>query len=175
MKSPLGCSFDFARQFKRRRTATVITDIDESINVFRLASRDLYNNCFRNSFEDFALIDEGFKEVQSVLFRKLVIQPFGLPDVEYADVNKDIKVSVLLGWSAPALINRECKSGYWDYSIKEITEETEMCFVCFFDFGGRYVDHQYVQVYISSWPAHPETSGKHALIEHQYVKFSCPI
>lgn len=142
------------------------------MSLFRLASRDLFNNFFRHSCEDLALIDEGFKEVQNLLFRKLVIQPFALPDIEYGDENEEISVNIL-GWLAPAMINRERNSGYWDYPIKEITQDAKLCFVGFFDFSTiRLLDHQFVEVCIRNWPAYPELVGKRTLIEYRYVQFS---
>jgi len=73
----------------------------------------------------------------------------------------------------PAMINREIKSGYWDFPIKNIPTETECLFICFFDFDQLdYRDNRYVRVEIKKCKSHPEVIGKHALIETQYVSYS---
>jgi hypothetical protein len=48
-----------------------------------------------------------------------------------------------------------------------------MLFVSYFDWDQLgYRDNKYVQVEIESWPMHPETGGKRALIESHYVTFA---
>jgi hypothetical protein len=70
------------------------------------------------------------------------------------------------------MLNREFSSGYWDYPLKEVTEEARLIFIRFFDWDQlAYRDNRYVLVQVQSWSAHPETVGKQGLIESQYVLF----
>ena len=55
----------------------------------------------------------------------------------------------------------------------KVPRDAEMVFVGFFDWDQlSFRDNQYVRVQLISWPAHPETKGKHALIDSQSVQFA---
>ena len=152
------------------------TDIDEMVNRFRLASREMFNHYFRdldlNGGDQWALA-ERFSAVQDVLFQKLVAEPASLSNVSYGEPQPGIFVALRSGIeSAPALINRETKSGYWDHPVRELARGSKLLFIGFFDWNQLdYRDNQYVRVQIEDLPSHPETRGKHALIEWRHVTF----
>ena len=148
--------------------------LDELMTQFRLASRGLFNNFFRtkdpyrtNGWE----LEERFREVQSVLFQALVTQPANLQEVPYGQPQPGIMVRLKTEF-APIMLNRDINSGYWDYPLKEVTRDTRMIFIEFFDWDQLDVrDNRYVRVIVNSWPSRPEAQGKHALIESHYVEF----
>ena len=151
--------------------------LDEMVSQYRLASRELFNNYFRVSNpyrheNNGWLLDERFVEIEEILFKKLVIEPASIDDVKYGNIQPNIQVELRNSNFAPIMLNREIDSGYWDYPIEEVTKDVRLLFLIFFDWNRLdYRDNQYVRVEVSDWPLHPETIGKHALIEFQYVKF----
>ncbi len=153
-----------------------IADIDDMMSRFRLASREVFNHNFRASDpygdEGWALA-ERFSVLQAVLFQKLVTEPACLPNVSYGDLQTEILVELRSGIElAPAFLNREVMSGYWDYPVKEITRGSRLFFLSFFDWNQLdYRDGQYVRIQIDHLPLHPETTGKHALVEWRHVCF----
>jgi len=151
-------------------------ELDPLINRFRLASRELYNNHFMpappKEFDAWDWRDE-YCNVESALFRALVVNPSPLSDAEYRTPNRQISV---LGRTnkTPIMINRmdDRSHGYWDCPIDQITQEAVLHFVSFFDFDGeKPKDNQYALVWIESVPKHEVVSGRYALIEHQYVSY----
>jgi hypothetical protein len=151
-------------------------DVDDLVNKFRLASRELFNHFFRvpNPYDG----DEGwemrerFLAVQSVLFQKLVTEPAGLPSIKYGDPQTNITVKIRVNENVPVMLNREISSGYWDHPVKEATQEASFCFLAFFDWDQLgYQDNRHVRVRVDRWPSHPEVIGKHALIDCQYIRF----
>jgi hypothetical protein len=150
--------------------------IDEVMNRFRLASRELFNQYFRvvepYNGDGWAL-EQRFLVVQAVLFQQLVCERARLRAVGYGDPQPEILVELRDQIAAvPALINRELTSGYWDYPVTEITRACRLVFVEFFDWdqlGWR--DYQYVRVQIERSQASADTVGKHALLESRYVRF----
>jgi hypothetical protein len=149
--------------------------MDESMKRFRLASRELYNNFFHvlePYHNDGWLFEERFSAVQILLFEKLVSEPEGLSGTEYGDVQNEIVVKLAGYDSVPIMINREVNSGYWDHPIREVINEARLLFINFFDWDQLdYRDNRYVRVQIDSWESHPDTAGKHALIESHHVQF----
>jgi hypothetical protein len=150
--------------------------LDVLVNQFRLASRELFNHYFLISpaSDDAWGSLERFREVQEVLFRKIVTEPALLTPIPYGDAQPEISVELRDGVNvAPIMINRDIDSGYWDYPLSEVTRGAELFFVSFFDWDQlNYRDNQYVRVQVSGWIEHQELSGKHALIESQYVHFA---
>lgn len=146
------------------------------MNQFRLASRELFNHYFRipDPYDNNGwLLEERFSHVQRILFQKLVTEPASLSDTEYGDLQPEILVELRCSESTRIMINREIRSGYWDYPIEKITQDARLLFISFFDWDQLdYRDNRYVRLQIDTWPSHPETSGKHALIESQYVRFT---
>lgn len=153
-----------------------MTNIDEMMNQFRLASRELFNHFFRVPdpyVNDGWLLEDRFSGVQCILFQKLVTEPASLLDATYGTLQPEIQIELRSGESAPIMINREINSGYWDYPIKEVTKDARLLFVSFFDWDQLdYRDNRYVRLQIDDWPSHPETCGKQALIESRHVRFS---
>lgn len=150
--------------------------LDEMMKQFRLASRELFNHYFRisNSHggDKWGSI-ERFREVENLLFRKLVAEPASLEAFVYGDVQPAILVRLRDGLNAaPLMLNRDIDSGYWDHPLAEVPSGTELIFVRFFDWDELdFHDNQYTRVQVRSWSAHPEAIGKHALIESQYIRF----
>ena len=149
-------------------------DLDERVNRFRVAGREIFNHWFRVRDPDADggwELEEQFSEIEALLFQKLVTEPARLPIIRYGEPNPSIRVS-LMSDRAPIMLNREEDSGYWDYPINLITPETELTFIRFFDWDQlAYRNNQYVRARVDSWLLHPEVVGKHGLIESQYVKF----
>lgn len=152
-------------------------DIDTCMDRFRLAGRELFNSYFRlpdpyaNQSGGWEL-EERFGHVENALFESLVLAPASLPHVPYGQLQPGILVELRRAQFAPIMINRDVSSGYWDHPITQITSDAKLAFVRFFDWdqlGCR--DNQYVQARIEEWPAHPESKGKLALVEAQYVRF----
>lgn len=145
------------------------------MNRFRTASRELFNQYFRvenpyNDSDAWAL-EERFSEIEELLFEKMVLEAADIPSVVYGFVNPSIQVA-LKGTAAPAMLNRDIDSGYWDYPLQEITQDVRLAFVSFFDWDQLgFRDNTYVRVQIADWQAHPETVGKHAFIALLYVEF----
>lgn len=151
-------------------------NVDEMMNRFRLASREVFNHFFRvpDGYDnDGWLFEERFSHVQVILFQKLVTEPASLSNVRYGDLQPEILVELRGGDSAPIMINREVDSGYWDYPLKVVTKDARLLFVNFFDWDQLdYRDNRYVRLQIDHWPSYPEAAGKHALIESHYVRFT---
>jgi hypothetical protein len=153
-------------------------DLNEMINRFRLAGRELFNNFFHMpdpwKSSDLAFqLEARFSAVEEVLFRQLVLEPAGLPFIGYKNVQPLIQVELAGSDFAPIKLNREIKSGYWDHPIKEVTRDAVLLFMGFFDYDIlSYRDNRYVLVQVESWPSHPDAVGKQALLESQYVRFT---
>lgn len=151
-------------------------DLDEMMNRFRLASRELFNHYFRvpdpyNS-NGWAL-EERFSVVQEVLFQKLVSEPASLSAMSYGQIQPEILVELRGSDAAPVMLNRKIDSGYWDYHIKEVTNEPTLLFVSYFDWDQlNFRDNRYVRVQVDSWASCTEVVGKHALIESHHVRFA---
>ena len=148
--------------------------LDELINRFRLASRELFNNYFRVDIpqsNDPWLIEERFSNVQELLFQMMVTEPASLPAITYGELQPAISVELQSDF-CPWLLNREEDSGYWDAEPKEVSREAKLQFIAFFDWDQlSYRDNRYVRVLINDWPKYPNLVGRHALIESQYVRY----
>jgi hypothetical protein len=150
--------------------------LDEMLILFRLASRELFNQYFHihdpyinNGWEYY----ERFKEVEKILFQKMVTEPSSIEDIEYGDPHHNIIVQLRDIDSAPIMINRGIDSGYWDYPITQISKDIKMIFINFFDWDQLgYRDYKYVKTKILGCPFNSELSGKQALIEVEYVRFA---
>jgi len=150
--------------------------IDELLNKFKLASRELFNHYFHKIEpydNDGWEWEERFSIVQATLFEELVTVPMNLSKLRYGEVQPEISVKLNSEGIVPIMINREIDSGYWDFSVKEIDNVAKLAFISFFDWDQLgYRDNRYVRVIIQGWEHRPEAVGKHAIIESQYVKFS---
>ncbi len=174
----------------------MVMDIHESMNRFRLASRELFNHYFsvpqgENAFEYY----DGFNEVERVLFTMLVLEPCSVPraskDYTYGiDGHPGIRVRLpianvgeyLVGDDtpqvAPIMLNRELTwinsgyCGYWDFPLNSFSNEATLLYVSFFDWESMaYRDNAYVRVQVSDWPSHPEAIGRHGLVESFRVRY----
>jgi hypothetical protein len=151
-------------------------DLDELMNRFRIASRELFNHFFRvldPYNNDGWSYEERFSEVEALLFMKLVLEPAQLADLRYGLPHPGIRVILRGSEFAPIIINRETDSGYWDFPLREVTKDALLTFVAFFDWDQLAIrDNRYVRVRIDSWPIHREAEGKHALIGSEYVSYA---
>jgi len=149
--------------------------LDDSVNAFRLASRELFNGYFKvaDPYENGGwLLEERFSAVEEVLFEQLVSEPHSLPEGRYGSGQVAVAVELKSSDRAPIMVNRSQDSGYWDHPLVQVTKDVKLSFLRFFDWdqvGTK--DNQYVRVVIVDWPTHPEVAGFHALIEAQYVVY----
>jgi len=92
-------------------------EVDDLVNRFRLASRELRNHWFHPPDWDQSEweVVEGFDEVERLLFETLVLWPAGVQRVDYGRPNPD--TIVVPRTPAPIMINRDrgAESGYWDH------------------------------------------------------------
>jgi hypothetical protein len=74
--------------------------------------------------------------------------------------------------AAPIMLNRDIKSGYWDYPIDRFTNDARLLYICYFDWDSMHSrDNSLVRVQVSDWPSQPEAIGKHALVESFNVRY----
>lgn len=166
-----------------------IINIDEQMNQFRIASRELFNNFFRindpyrrDRKQQAYLNEERFCELQVLLFQKLVAEPLSINVAEYGRLQKNIRVVSRHSDEIPIIINRDMdvESGYWDYPLDRLNEGSYLLFSSFFDWDQLdYRDNRYVCARVDHSPAHPDIVGRYGLIECHYVKFvlsklTCP-
>ena len=145
-------------------------EIDALMNRFRLASRDLFNHHFHRSTCDGDPLDssERFGEVEQALFRAMVTWPAGLREVEYSELQAEIRVASCTGRVAPCLASR--KGGVWKEEI--FPELAQLAFERFFDWEElSFRDNLYVRGQVVEWPGHADWIGLPVLIESQYVRF----
>jgi len=151
-------------------------ELDELMNRFRVASRELFNHYFRVPDpynNDGWTYEERFARVQTELFQTLVVEPGNLGNARYGAMLPAVRVELRHGDRAPIMLNRETDSGYWDHPIKEVTRDAKLNFIRFFDWDQLdYRDNRYVRVRVESWPSQKNAEGKDALIESHYVKFA---
>ncbi len=155
--------------------------IDDLINKFRVASRELFNNYFRienpwskENQEEAWYRQNRYLEVEKTLWQQLVLDMAEIdgPGYESNEAHPKIRLKIKSD-IGPIMLNREFHSGYWDYPIKEVTNKAVFSFVCFFDFDNLSIrDNQYVRAKLIEWPAHPEAIGKHALLDANNVVYS---
>jgi hypothetical protein len=152
-------------------------DLNEIMNRFRLASRELFNGFFHvtdplNHSAVAWRLEERFSSVEQLLFDKLVSEPASLPAIRYGDLQPSVHVILRDGGIAPIMLNRGIDSGHWDHPVTQATPDARLQFVRFFDWDELdYRDNRYVRIIVGDWPSQPDTIGKHGLIESQYVKF----
>jgi hypothetical protein len=152
-------------------------ELDTLVNRFRIASRELFNEYFRVDDpykNDEAWSLEGrYREIELLLFEKLVLEPALLPIIPYGTLQSNIRVELKHGERATIMLNREIYSGYWDYPLEVVTSEAKLAFISFFDWDQLDVrDHRYVRVQVTEWQSEPATIGKHALIEARDARFT---
>ena len=150
--------------------------LDSSVQSFRRASRALFNAYFRPQpaeFEQAWAWEERFSIVEAELFAQMIDTSNELGLKRYGEPQDHISVMLRQPADfAPIMVNRDVDSGYWDHPLREFTREVELRFVRFFDWDLVAVrDNQYVRVVIKDWPGHPESVGKHALVEAQYATY----
>lgn len=153
-------------------------DLNELMDQFRLASRELFNHFFRvpdpySSGQYAWQQEERFRNVQAVLFQELVAEPMSLSIAEYGNPQPNVLVELRDDGGVPIMLNREIDSGYWDFPVKEARADARLLFVSFFDWDQLdYRDNRYVRVQVDRWPAHSDVEGKHGLIESHHVRFA---
>jgi len=152
-------------------------ELDQLINRFRLASRNLRNHYFHppDWDDDGWNVVERFEEVGRLLFENLVLCPAVLDLIDYGQPNPSIVVAPRRPGDVPIMINRDrgADSGYWDHPTKTIASSTAMMFVEFFDWDElAYRDHRYAHVVITAHPSLADLIGHHGLIESQYVRYA---
>jgi hypothetical protein len=152
--------------------------LNEHMNRFRIASRELFNGYFRcaSAYDDpdAWVLEERFRKLQVALFHELVTEPAAIEQVSYGDTQPQILVEIQ-GDSIPWMLNRLVDSGYWDGLPGEVSRDARLLFVCFFDWDQLTVrDNRYVRVQVAGWAANPGVAAKHALIESHNVRYVEP-
>ena len=144
--------------------------LHDRLVAFRLASRQLFNGFFRHPSNSAAAWEdeERFSNVEEELFRMLVSDPEGIPDIAYAETQPEICIRFRAGISSKRwLLNRK---GSWEESV--CLADAEMHFEAFFDWNQVGVkDYQYVRVKVAECPDRTDLVGMEALIEFQDVYF----
>lgn len=154
-----------------------LMNMDRLVNKFRVASRELFNNHFLETFlenEDWAF-HEHFTLIEEHLFLALVTSISGISEVTYGRVQPEILVTSKpeAAHGIPIMLNREIDSGYWDHPIDVAIPGCIFLFVSFFDWDEMsYKDNRYVRAIVRAWPENPALIGKHALIETHHVSYS---
>jgi len=144
--------------------------LHDRLTAFRLASRQLFNGFFRCSTGSAAAWqdEERFSNVEEELFRMLVSDPEGIPDIAYPETQPEIHVRFRdriprARW----LLNRD---GSWEEAV--CPPDAELQFEAFFDWDQVGVkDYQYVRVRVGTCPSRIELSEVEALVEYQDVIF----
>jgi hypothetical protein len=151
--------------------------MDKLVNRFRIASRELFNNHFLETFleKDDWVFHEHFTLIEEHMFLALVTSVSGIAEVTYGFVQPEILVTPkpesVCG--IPIMLNREMDSGYWDHPIDVAIPGCIFAFMSFFDWDQKsYKDNRYVKVIVKAWPENPALVGKQALIETPYVSYS---
>lgn len=160
--------------------------LNERMNRFRVASRELFNHFFHVSGasagtsgappnassadgDDPWDLERRFSYVEEVLFDQLVCEPAKLTHVQYGDLQTEILVE-LSSDLCPIMLS--AGPGSWDFPVREVTRDARLVFFKFFDWDIlAYRDNRCVLVQVDDWPSHPEAVGKQALIESHYVHF----
>jgi hypothetical protein len=149
--------------------------LNEHMNRFRVASRELFNGYFRSTtaYDDPEawVLHERFGILQKVLFHQLVTEPASLEVVSYGDPQPQILIEVQSD-PTPWMLNRHVNSGYWNGQPEKVSQEARLPFISFFDWDQLGVrDNRYVRVQVANWAAQPDVVGKHALIESHHVRY----
>jgi len=150
--------------------------MDEFMNAFRLASRELFNNYFLKAYladEDEEFFEQ-FQIIEEHLFAALVSTRAEIAQTRYGAPQEDIVVVAQLDskWGIPIMLNRDTDSGYWDHDIDKTVPGCTFTFMRFFDWDQRsYADNRYVRVIVREWPGNDSLVGKQALIETHYVTY----
>ncbi len=170
----------------------MVMELNECMNRFRLANRELFNHYFKVPREPsnykYEFYD-GFNAVQEILFQTLVLEPCAIPtmDEKYRygiGAHPSIRVQLpnpnaadnVIGSEplfAPIMLNRHLDSGYWDYSVDRFTNDATLLLIDYFDWESMYSrDNSLVRVQVSDWPQYPETVGKQGLVESYLVRYA---
>src|SRR5580704_9824414 len=118
-----------------KQSTSAAVDISIHLINFRIASRELFNNYFYTAdpWENTDVawpLEIRFSEVEEVLFQKLVTEAVALPPVRYTELQSSIQVELRSTTdSVSIMLNREIKSGYWDYPITNVTRDAHLCFL----------------------------------------------
>jgi hypothetical protein len=151
-------------------------NIDKLINKFRLASRELFNNYFLETFlenEDWDFY-ELFYGMEEQLFFALVASRIGINGGTYGQPQQEILAipDPKCTSGIPIMLNREIDSGYWDHPTNMAIPACKFTFVSFFDWDQKsYKDNRYLKIIVKDWPENPSLIGKYALIETQYLSY----
>jgi len=151
---------------------------DRCMDDFLTATRSLFNGYFREAnpvarFDRALTRHEFYSEVETSLFRALVILPCELMEIPYGEENQQILIRPNGEFDLPVMLNRDLDSGYWDYPLERMPRDARIHFQEFFDWDlvGR-KDNRYVRAVVAAAPHNPEIVGKHCLIETHYVTFA---
>ncbi|HEY9732845.1 MAG TPA: hypothetical protein V6C89_13085 [Drouetiella sp.] len=151
--------------------------MNEDMNAFRRASRELFNNHFRpveSDGHEAWLAVERFQIVEAVLFEQLVTVPNSIEKVPYGEVQPKIEVVLRFSTDVPAFIKENAETPEWEHPTeKTLGPDALLGFVSFYDFESPNVciDNQYVMVKILGHATKPDLVGKFALLYSFYVGY----
>ena len=151
-------------------------DVTEVFDHFRLVARHVWNVGFWSKSE-LRTWDayERFEQIKSALFNALVVERLGsLPGTDLPVSGNRFRVVAAGDAEVPILINRPRegdRNSYWDDPVSRVDASTaELYFVDYFDWNVLApIDFQYYRVVILRFSAHPELTGRHALMEHSHA------
>ena len=148
-------------------------DVTPTMDAYREAVRHLWNVHLRAAAEPVKNWDirDDFNEIAALLFRLIVLRPLGREDWEFPPDHWDtrgpfpfLRVTVTL--TSEILINRELRSGYWDFPLRAVNRgELDLHFIQYFDWwdlGQR--DLAFYRVRVMGSRNHPAVVGKDALV-----------
>lgn len=151
--------------------------IDKSINRFRLASREIFNNFFLEDFlknEDWDFYEQ-FTCIEEELFYALVASRAGINANTYGLPQTEILARPSFDYTCgiPILLDKDIDSGCWDCPTKTAPSNCVFTFISFFDWDQKsYKDNRYLRAIVKEWPEMPDLVGKHALIETIYLSYN---
>ena len=148
----------------------------KAVAQYRECSRHVRNVYFQTADRtatDWGRIEEGWWDVDRVLFNWLVLVPHDLQPVEANQTHPHIYIK-LRGKRSSLLINRDKNTthGYWDHPTEMVYEgDCDFRFKSFFDFDETsQIDFNYVMVELFN-AKDDDLNCRFALIEWQYVEF----
>jgi hypothetical protein len=144
------------------------------VDRYREAARALWNNSLWRVDVSFDTVD-AFNEVSRLLFREIVLQEVGKADFVKGRTEPFPFLRVVpTGTRVPLLVNRPSDDGnlYWDDPVNRIDpNDADLFLVDCYDWDPRgFRDLAYYQLRIGPFRAHPDCTGRLALMERIYAE-----
>jgi hypothetical protein len=151
-------------------------DVSSIFDHYRVSARAIWNTAFwpDPAFRNWDSVEQ-FDEIQRILFTELVLgklaREWPLQDIFEKAVPF---LQVVPSAHAPIMIQNprsERMTGYWDHPVNRIKPgEGEMFFIAYFDWNRLdYADLRYYRARIARFDAHPELTGREALVDREHA------